>query len=197
MTTGQAGSIMMAVDVGSSRVKIGFFSSGDPCDKPLEKRQLSIVSRKYPEPEETLSVAHRNRSAEEWSREAAEWIEARAAGAPCECVFAAVDAGVAERLQLTLADRSGMACRQLSVNDVALDVRVRQPERVGVDRLMNAVAANSIRPIGRPAIVVDLGTAITVDLISQEGAFEGGAIVPGPAMAISALHQQTVSLPEL
>src|SRR6266542_3759226 len=52
------------------------------------------------------------------------------------------------------------------------------PERVGLDRLLNAVAANAVREVNRSAIVIDAGTAITVDLIDAGGVFRGGAIMP-------------------
>ncbi len=66
---------------------------------------------------------------------------------------------------------------------------------VGVDRLLDALAANALRGPGRPAVVVDVGTAITVDLLSAEGAFLGGAILPGIAMSARALHEFTDLLP--
>ena len=68
---------------------------------------------------------------------------------------------------------------------------------VGIDRLLAAVAANRIRRPDRPAVVADLGTAITVDLISGAGEFEGGAILPGIEMAARALHDYTDLLPRI
>ena len=59
--------------------------------------------------------------------------------------------------------------------------RWRGPDKVGIDRLLDAVADESLASQGEPAIVVDLGTAITVDLVSASGAFLGGAIMPGIA----------------
>jgi type III pantothenate kinase len=66
---------------------------------------------------------------------------------------------------------------------------------VGVDRLLNAVAANRLRQTGQPALLVDVGTAITIDMISSEGSFLGGAILPGIAMAARAMHEFTDLLP--
>ncbi len=76
-------------------------------------------------------------------------------------------------------------------------IDVEFPERVGIDRLLAAIAANVVRPMGEPAIVVDTGTAITVNAISTDGAFLGGAILPGVELAARALHQYTALLPEL
>jgi type III pantothenate kinase len=61
--------------------------------------------------------------------------------------------------------------------------------------LLDAVAANRLRDPQRPAVVVDVGSAITVDLVSSDGAFLGGAILPGIAMSARALHEFTDLLP--
>ncbi len=66
---------------------------------------------------------------------------------------------------------------------------------VGIDRLVDAVAVNRLRDAGRPAVVVDVGSAITVDLVSRDGAFLGGAILPGIAMSARAIHEFTDLLP--
>jgi len=61
----------------------------------------------------------------------------------------------------------------------------RPPERVGVDRLFNALAA--WRRVRGQAVVVSIGTAITVDLLTAAGAFGGGAIAPGPDLLMRAM----------
>jgi type III pantothenate kinase len=83
----------------------------------------------------------------------------------------------------------------LAAGDLPLEVRLPRPDMVGIDRLLGAVAANVLRPAGQGAIVVDLGTAIKVDHISDEGAFLGGAIMPGIGLSARALHEFTDLLP--
>lgn len=78
-----------------------------------------------------------------------------------------------------------------------LTLSVDSPETVGLDRLLNAVAANALRPADRAAIVIDSGTATTVDVISNRGEFAGGAILPGLALSAQALHHYTALLPLL
>jgi type III pantothenate kinase len=85
--------------------------------------------------------------------------------------------------------------RVLNQADLPLVVQVEIPERVGMDRLMAAVAANQLRPMNSAAIVVDAGTAITVDLVSAEGVFQGGAILPGLRLVARALATGTDLLP--
>jgi type III pantothenate kinase len=87
--------------------------------------------------------------------------------------------------------------RQINFKDVPIEVRVVEPGRVGIDRLLGALAVNHLRGPLRAAISVDMGTAITINLINPNGAFEGGAILPGPGIALAALHAATASLPKL
>ena len=67
------------------------------------------------------------------------------------------------------------------------------PETLGVDRLAAAVGAVSV--VGRDCLIVDFGSAITIDLV-EDGVFRGGNISPGVAMRFRALHDYTKRLPE-
>ena len=80
-------------------------------------------------------------------------------------------------------------------NELPLRVLVARPDHVGVDRLLDAVAANSRRTAETPAVVIDAGSAVTVDLIDGSGAFAGGAILPGMRLMVKALHDHTALLP--
>jgi type III pantothenate kinase len=79
--------------------------------------------------------------------------------------------------------------------DLPLRVLVARPDYVGVDRLLDAVAVNSRRSAGKPAVIIDAGTAVTVDLVDGSGAFAGGAILPGMRLMAHALHEHTALLP--
>jgi type III pantothenate kinase len=96
-----------------------------------------------------------------------------------------------------LARRKWAEIRRLGLRHIPIEARVAEPERIGVDRLLGAVAVNRLRNPRRPAISVDMGTAITINLINADGAFEGGAILAGPGVALAALHEATASLPLL
>jgi type III pantothenate kinase len=71
----------------------------------------------------------------------------------------------------------------------------RSNETLGIDRYCNALAARAL--YGSPAIVIDLGTATTVNVINAEGVFEGGAIGLGLGSSYRALHDYTAQLPHL
>jgi type III pantothenate kinase len=72
---------------------------------------------------------------------------------------------------------------------------VDEPSRVGIDRVAAAAAAAVAKDADRPAVVVDCGTATTVDLVSADGRFLGGAILPGPSLLARALADGTSRLP--
>lgn len=78
-----------------------------------------------------------------------------------------------------------------------LTIDVDEPQRVGIDRLLDAIAANVSREPDSPAIVIDVGTATTVNAVSKRGAFVGGAILPGPELCARALHEYTAVLPQV
>ncbi|MDO4550118.1 MAG: type III pantothenate kinase [Planctomycetia bacterium] len=85
----------------------------------------------------------------------------------------------------------------LNYTDLPLFVDVRTPQAVGMDRLLAAVAANKYRQKDRAAIIVDMGTAITTDLLQESGTFCGGAILPGINISAEALHHYTDALPRV
>ncbi len=66
---------------------------------------------------------------------------------------------------------------------------------VGVDRLLNGAAAFDI--LKQACVIIDAGTAITIDFVDGQGTFHGGAIAPGAAMQLKALHEHTAALPDL
>jgi type III pantothenate kinase len=78
--------------------------------------------------------------------------------------------------------------------DLPITIATRRPARVGVDRICAACGALPGR--ARDAIIVDAGSAITVDLVLDRR-FLGGLIMAGPQMALSALSQFTAQLPDL
>jgi type III pantothenate kinase len=79
--------------------------------------------------------------------------------------------------------------------DWGFPIKVDQPEEVGADRLLNALAAH--RRYRGPLVVIDFGTATTFDVVDGEGAYLGGAIAPGINLSIEALHQAAARLPRI
>ena len=71
--------------------------------------------------------------------------------------------------------------------------RYRRPEEVGADRLVNAAAGHA--RVRGAAVVVDLGSAVTVDVVSKDGEFLGGAIGPGLPSLAAGLAEAAPALP--
>jgi type III pantothenate kinase len=74
-------------------------------------------------------------------------------------------------------------------------IRLDNPEEVGADRLLNALAAH--RRFAGPLVVVDFGTATTFDVVDADGAYLGGVIAPGINLSLEALHQAAARLPRI
>ena len=68
------------------------------------------------------------------------------------------------------------------------------PETLGRDRLAAAVGATVLYP-GENVLIVDFGTAVTIDLVTADNTFRGGCISPGVTMRFRALHDYTAKLP--
>lgn len=77
--------------------------------------------------------------------------------------------------------------------NLGITVRYDNPREVGADRLTNSVAG--FYKYGGPCVVVDLGTTINFDIVSESGEFLGGVICPGIGMSISGLFARTARLP--
>ncbi|MCG8585803.1 MAG: type III pantothenate kinase [Pirellulales bacterium] len=167
----------LCIDVGNSRIKLGMFSS-DGSGLP----EATIAASSKLTELETIDG----------------WLKkCLAASEPLAAFVASVSNPSSEKLLDYLTERGVGDVRQLCWQDFGLEVGVEQPSSVGVDRLAAALAAQQLSDAERAAIVVDFGSAITVDRVSADGTFEGGAILPGVEMAASALHRQTDALPHI
>ncbi|MBD3258939.1 type III pantothenate kinase, partial [candidate division GN15 bacterium] len=76
-----------------------------------------------------------------------------------------------------------------------ITIDVDRPDEVGADRIANAVAAYT--RFGGPVIVIDFGTATTFDVVSAEGAYIGGVIIPGPKTSLGELARRAARLFEV
>ncbi len=77
--------------------------------------------------------------------------------------------------------------------DAPIAADVNEPEKIGTDRL--CVAAAAFEKTKQACVVADLGTAITIDLVADNGIFLGGTILPGITLMAQALHEHTAQLP--
>jgi type III pantothenate kinase len=79
--------------------------------------------------------------------------------------------------------------------DWGFEIRMDNPEEVGADRLLNALAGH--RKYQGPLVVIDFGTATTFDVVDKDGAYLGGVIAPGINLSIEALHRAAARLPRI
>src|SRR4051812_11552677 len=95
----------------------------------------------------------------------------------------------------SVAARHGIPVLLATSGTAPIAIRYDRPDLVGADRIVNALAAS--RLYGVPAVVVDLGTATTLDCVGADGAFVGGAIAPGLELGLEALSSRTARLPRV
>lgn len=175
---------VLLADVGNSRIKLAVMT--EPATGgtlPLLARRMDLASRSF-------HPANLD-----------EWLRAVAPG-PAVVLVASVHDVAATRLEAMIAELAAtqhrtLRQRRIRPDDLPLQIDMPQPEKVGIDRLAAAAAANRLRSPGRPAVVVDCGTAVTVDLLSENGVYLGGAILPGAPLMAKALADGTSKLPQI
>ncbi len=95
-----------------------------------------------------------------------------------------------------IAQSCGKSCCHLNHLDCpGLPITYPKPAEIGQDRLANAIAAQLLS--GAPAIVLDAGTAVTLDAVLPDEGYIGGLIAPGLAMLSDYLHEKTAQLPKV
>jgi type III pantothenate kinase len=177
-----AGDTVLLADVGNSRIKLARlddFAGGSGL--PTVARRQDLDSRGF-HPDNLER-----------------WLLAVAPG-PAVILVASVYEAAAARLEAAVAEISAtkhrpVRQRRIGHPDLPLAVALDEPHKVGIDRLAAAAAAGLVKPADRPAVVVDCGTAVTVDMVAADGRFLGGAILPGPALMARALAEGTSKLP--
>lgn len=165
---------LLAITVGNTRTRFAIFDDGVMDGDDI------IENVRYTQLTEKLRAA--------WQR-IAEWPDAAV-------LLASVNPPLAERLEDFISEQLKARLQRVE-RDVPVPIgRQLDPEAmVGEDRLLNAAAAYDV--LQQAVVVVDAGTAITVDFVDGVGTFHGGAIAPGAALMLSALHEHTAQLPQV
>jgi type III pantothenate kinase len=171
--------MLLALDIGNTHIVLGVYEQG------VLQAHWRIATE-------------RNKTADQFALEVHSLLAFRG------LTFAQIDAVILSNVVPPLMDRTKeLSRRYLGVEplvvgenvDAGLPIRYEPPGEVGADRLVNAIAA--VARCGRPVIVVDFGTATTVDVVSADGAYLGGAIAPGIAISTQALFSQAARLPRI
>ena len=169
-----SGPNFVAVSVGNSRTQLGLFIHGDlEGSERFDNQELAAVVQNV-----------------------LEWWQ-RIAELPHACVLlASVNSRVANRLAAMIEDQLSIKIYRVG-EDLPVPIGHQlDPETItGIDRLLNAAAAYD--RIQQACVIIDAGTAVSVDFVDGEGIFHGGAIAPGATLQLQALHEHTAALPEL
>lgn len=119
-------------------------------------------------------------------------VHRKAAESLIECIR---DSG-----RVTGGETHASSVRVVGHQDIPMPVQVDDPRSLGIDRLLSAFAATRIvgkLPPDSGWVVIDAGSAITVDWVDSDGCFRGGAIMPGLRLQAKSLATGTDALPEI
>lgn len=109
---------------------------------------------------------------------------------------ASVNPAQLEAVELMVRERTGQQVEWVGRDiDLPIEVLTENPAQTGVDRVLNVAAA--YEQMQKACVVVDAGTALTVNVCNDKGQFIGGAIAPGAKMQLDAMHERTAQLPEV
>lgn len=166
--------MLLTVDIGNTSITLGIFDNENlvetfrlPSDKELPQEEYEIL----------LHTLFKN-----------------------YYVSACIIASVVDELSLTLkhALDNVFHLNSMLVTDklnLGIKIKLKNPKEAGADRIANACGAYVLYP--KPAIIVDLGTATTFDIINKDGEFIGGVIMPGLNLQLRALNSCTSKLPRI
>lgn len=177
MSTDTSASILL-IDAGNTRIKWGWLQrdgnivTGTPCAHPDIPSQLSAA-----------------------------WRATGPAGQPIDiwlCNVAGPDIATALQASAAVAFEHGVQWHPVASSAAAAGMRngYRNPVQLGADRWVSAIGARALWP-DMPLLVVTAGTATTLDVISADGLFRGGMILPGLSLMTRSLARGTAQLPDV
>ena len=169
------GDAVLLADVGNSRIKLAVVSDEGIDAADVAGRRLPTVTQRL----DLDSHGFRPDNLENWLNQAAPTTAVVLVASVHDAAAARLEAAITE---LTATRHRSLRQRRIVHGDLPLEIMVAEPHRL-------------VRRPGRGVIIVDCGTAATVDLVSASGAFLGGAILPGPALMARALAEGTSLLP--
>lgn len=166
---------LVAVDIGNSSTKLGLFDSLPSVNSlPVLQLVLECPTAELPP---------------------SDWLRRLPPEALAWRVASVQREGSKRLASLVRGERPSDDFRLLDYRDLPLQIALDAPERIGIDRLAAAVAANALRDPHRPAIVISAGTAVTINLVCERGVFQGGVILPGFRLSAQALSDGADLLP--
>ena len=170
--------LILAIDVGNTRAKFGMFETG-----AAERPQAVNLSACRLDTNSSLASGLQR------------WLDDHAFDDIGEAIVAGSNPPVRNELIAAWPDD---LCKPTIIEghaQIPVPMDVQHPETVGIDRLLTAFAARQMISNQSPIVIIDSGTATTVNLLTSDGTFRGGAILPGLRLSAHALHDYTARLP--
>ncbi len=194
------------VDIGNSGIRIA--------ELRVPQRELGEMLRINWCPQDTNAIRRCSESTQRYLPSDPAWLEELAeflpSDRPTHWLISSVRRDAYELLDAYIRRRKHDRLQRVTHASIPLAIHVDYPSRVGIDRLLAALAATEMVTVVQklqPAIVVQAGSAVTVDLVvvslSKDapqlrlGTFEGGAIVPGVPMMLRLLGHGAEMLPQI
>jgi type III pantothenate kinase len=175
---------LIAIDIGNRNIKIALYLND-------EEKLLKTADEKAGRIESELTEI----LAECWDQAplvkgAAEPVR------DCVLVASSVKPEWTEKLRKIIKDELGTKLMVIGVDvPLPIETAVDDALAVGTDRLTAAAAAYAV--VEDAVVVADFGTAVTVDLVDEDGVFLGGTISPGFDLSLEAMHTGTAKLPKV
>lgn len=166
--------ILLTIDIGNTNITLGVFEDESiletfrlPSDKELPQEEYEILLH-------TLFKKYK--------------------------ITACIIASVVDELTRTLKHAADNVFHLNSIVltnklNLGINLKLKNPREAGADRIANACGAYML--YSKPAIIVDIGTATTFDILDKNGDFLGGVIMPGPNLQFRALNKSTSKLPKI
>jgi type III pantothenate kinase len=173
---------IIAIDIGNTNIKVAFYLDDEEKfirsldgDAPDIREELAKILR------ESWEQVPLVRSAMEHIHEGV-IVASSVKPAWTEMVEQTAQAAIRERILLIGRDIP-----------LPMETGVENPQQVGTDRVVASAAAYAV--VEDAVAIASFGTAVTIDLVDEDGVFRGGVIAPGFAMGAKALHEGTAQLP--
>ena len=196
---------MILVDIGNSGLRASRVAEGrifsDEKVFRLSWTAAAVASHRKPTPEQEAAPDQR------WCKlddsQAFDWLVSQFSSFVKEpMLVSCVQRRALEQLRASLnANRMRSDPKVVSHSDIPMTIDVEAPEKTGVDRLLAAFGAfrhvNKSAKTTSPVIVIQAGTAVTVDFVDASGIFRGGSIMPGLGLSLQLLAAGTDLLPWL
>jgi type III pantothenate kinase len=172
---------IIAVDIGNTNITVGLFlDNQENSVRSIPGSSLSELTESFNSAWQQIPIA---KSSKEKKRDGVIVVSS---------VKPAWTKAVTQLVKENLGERVYIIGKDIPL---PMTLWVDEPDKIGTDRIVSAAAAYDV--VEDAVVVADFGTAVTIDLVDQNGIFQGGVICPGFEISAKALKQNTAQLPEV